>query len=465
MAEYVNVPEETDPDVLAQDAFEYLESKVPTWEPHDAQLDTWIISAVARMIATLKDTASDVRTGIFRWFGATVMQIAPIEAHAASSSTTWTLTDTAGHTIPAGTTLAIPNAAGELIPFETTAEVVVPVGQSETGKGEVPIQAVEPGQEGNGLGIAGTVCTLEDQYPWVQTGGILLFATTSGGVDEETDEAYLNRLVSDIRLMAIAPIVAENYAVIAKNITGVYRSVAINLYNPEVQAHTGDVATGSAIIKNLTEAFVKKLTVGTEVSGEGVPIGAKIITLEPATGGGQIVISVPGESTHATTALTFTGLFGQEKCVTVGVADENGNALSAPVKAEVKKYLEERREVNYLIFVVDPTYTVLDVEFEVVRWPGWEASDVQARCIKAIEEFLNPGIWGRPPFGDKTVWYNRPLVKVNDIITVLGQVQGVKDVNSVKMRRHAIGAYGTADITLTGVAALPKAGTLAGTVM
>jgi hypothetical protein len=307
------------------------------------------------------------------------------------------------------------------------------------------------------------VCTLEDQYPWVQTGGILLFATTSGGVDEESDEAYLNRLVSDIRLMAIAPIVAENYAAIAKNINGVFRSVAINLYNPEVQTHNGDVANGSAQIKNLTEAFVKKLTVGTEISGAGVPIGAKIISLQPTENGGQITISANAEATNAGTLITATGLFGQEKCVTVSVADESGNALSAPLKAEVKKYLEERREVNYLIFVIDPTYTTLDVEFEVVKWPGWESSDVQARCIKAIEEFLNPGSWGMPPFGDKTIWYSRPLVKINDIVTVLGQVQGVKDVNSVKMRRHAVGAYGTADITLTGVAALPKAGTLAGT--
>jgi hypothetical protein len=463
MAEYVNLPEETDPDVLAQDAFEYLESKVPAWTPSDGQLDTWLISAVARMIALLKDTASDVRTGIFRFFGATIMQLPPIEAHAASGNTSWTLLDNAGHTIPAGTTLAVPNAAGELVPFETTEEVVVPVGETTTGN--VPIQAVEPGIAANNLGKAGTVCTLEDQYPWVAEGGIVLNAPTSGGVEEETDEAYLNRLVTEIRLLAIAPITFENYATLAKNVSGVFRSVAINLYNPEVQVHNGDVANASAQIKNMTEAFVNKLTVGTEISGIGIPIGAKIISLQPKENGGQITLGVNATATNAATPITCTGLIGQEKCVTVSVVDQNGNALSEGVKSEVKKYLEERREVNYLIFVVDPTYTTIDVEFEVTHWAGWELAGISARCKTAIEEFLNPATWGLPPFGDKTAWYTREVAKVNDIIAALGQVQGVKDVNFVRIRRHAVGAYEAKDITLNGVAALVKSGTVGGTVV
>jgi uncharacterized phage protein gp47/JayE len=465
MSEYVNVPTETDPDVLAQDAFEYLESKAPAWAPNDAQLDTWLIAACARMIALLNDTASDVRTGIFRFFGATVMGLPPIEAKQASSTTTWTLSDTAGHTIPAGTTLAVPNAGGELIPFETTEDVVVPVGENKTAAGGVAIQAIEPGEEGNNLGKAGTICTLEDQYPWVAENGIVLVATTSGGVEEESDEAYLNRLVAEIRLMALAPITAENYAVLARNIGGVYRAVAINLYNPEVSVHTGTTKVGTAIIEGLTEVWIKEhVTVGTEVSGEGIPLGAKVTSLAEAAAG-KVTISANAESSKAGINITFTGKLGQEKCVTISVVDANGNALSGGVKAEVLKYLEERREVNYLLFVIDPTYTTIDVEFECTHWSSFEPAAVLTNCSKAVEEFLNAATWGLPPFGDKQIWYSRTVVKINDIIAALGQVQGVKDVNFVKIRRHAVGIYEAKDIELFGVAALTKPGTVGGVVV
>lgn len=464
MTEFVNVPTETDPDVLAQDAFEYLESKKPNWEPDDAELDTWMISACARMIALLNDTASDVRIGIFRFFGATVFQLPPVEARQASATTTWTLTDAAGHTIPAGTTLAVPNAAGDLIPFETTEEVIVPAGQTKTAAGGVPIQAVEPGSEGNGLGAPGTVCTLEDQYPWVAEAGIVLVAATSGGVEEESDEAYLNRLVADIRLMALAPITADNYATLARNISGVYRAVALNLYNPEVSVHTGTTKAATAVIEGLTEVWIKEhVTVGTEVSGEGIPVGAKVISMEPAAG--KVTMGVNAESSKAGINITFTGKFGQEKCVSIAGIDTKGNALSGGIKAEILKYLQERREVNYLIFVIDPTYTEVDAEFECTHWTGTEIATVQAACIAALEEFFDPSKWGLPPFGDQQTWYSRETVKINDVIAALGKVQGVKDVNFVRLRRHGVGSYEAKDITLNGVAALVKAGTLGGTVV
>jgi len=465
VAEYVNVPEETDPDVLAQDAFEYLESKQPSWTPSDGQLDTWMITAIARMISVLKDTASDVRTNIFRWFGATVFLLPPQEETSASVKSTWKLTDTEGHTIEAGTAVGVPNAAGELIPFEVAEDVVVPTGQKETAAGGVTLLAVNPGTEANGLGKAGTVCKLEDQFPWVEEpNGITLTEASSGGQEEETDEAYLNRLVSDIRLMALAPITFENYAVLARNIAGVYRAVAINLYRPTNNVHTGKVTNGSAVVEELTEAFIKEhVTVGTEVTGEGLPSGCKVISMEPAAG--KVTLSHNAESSHTGANYTFIGMWEQEKCVTVALVNEQGLAVSGAVEAEVKKYLEERREVNYIISVIAPTYTEIDVEFECKHWPGWEAATVKAACKAAIEEFLNPAKWGLPPFGDKLAWYSRELAKVNDIIAALGQVQGVKDVNFVKIRRHGVGAYEEKDITLTGVAALAKPGTIEGTVV
>ena len=390
--EFVNVPEETDPDVIAQDIYEYLQSKVATWEPDDAEPDTWMINAVARILATLKDMASEARIAIFRFMGAFIFNLPPLEATRAVVKTTWKLVDKLGHEIPPGTYVGVPTAGGQLIPFETINNVIVPIGNEETTAGQVELQAVEPGAEATGLGTVGTVATLEDQYPWVAVGGITLTAATTGGQNEENDSDYLNRLVEEIRLWAPMPITPENFSTIARNIPGVGRAVAINLYNP------------------------------------------------------------------------VTKTFGNAGTITLALENGEGAVATAPVKAAVLKYLEERAIAGMSIFVIDPTFEEIDVEYEVTLWPGWEEESAKARCNEAIQEFLNPVTWGLPPFGDRKTWYNREKVKINDLIAALGIVQGVKDVVKVKIRKHATGAYEALDITLEGVAPLTKAAEIVGVV-
>ena len=51
MAEYLDVPIETDPDALAEDAFDYISDQVPGWEPNAGNLEVWLIEALARMSA------------------------------------------------------------------------------------------------------------------------------------------------------------------------------------------------------------------------------------------------------------------------------------------------------------------------------------------------------------------------------------------------------------------------------
>jgi len=220
VAEYVNTPTETDPDALAQDSFDYLETKMAGWKPSDGQLDTWLIAAIARMIATLNETLTDVQTSIFRYFGAQVIGLPPQEAVAATANTTWKLEDSLGHTIPQETAVAITMPGGEKVPFETRATYVVLPGKAETGAGEVQIAALEPGKEGTNLGTAGTKIELLDQFAWVKETGIELTGATAGGQDAEEDGAYLNRLVAELRLQAPRPIIPNDFAELARTIPG-----------------------------------------------------------------------------------------------------------------------------------------------------------------------------------------------------------------------------------------------------
>jgi hypothetical protein len=51
MADYIYDPVETDPDVLQQEAFDYLTSRWPDWVPAESNLEAWMVAACARMVA------------------------------------------------------------------------------------------------------------------------------------------------------------------------------------------------------------------------------------------------------------------------------------------------------------------------------------------------------------------------------------------------------------------------------
>ena len=137
---YIRVPLETNPSDLAQDVFDYINGQAPDWIPSEGNLDVWIIRAMAQMASETRDLATDVQDDIFRYFGATLVGVQPIDATAAQGNTTWTLNDSNGHTISAGTTVGIIDANNNVIPFQVASDVTVANGQSATGAGQVIIK-------------------------------------------------------------------------------------------------------------------------------------------------------------------------------------------------------------------------------------------------------------------------------------------------------------------------------------
>lgn len=386
MTVYVNVPIETDPDALAQDAFDFLATKMPGWEPHDGQLDTWELVANARMAATLRDTASDVSTGIFRYFG-TLVNVPPLDAIAATGLTDWTLSDSAGHTIPDGTNVAITDQYGNSQGFTVVGDQVIPVG-SNTING-VPIVASQEGAAGN-VGSTGGPVQLIDTIAWVAS--ITLEQPTGNGQDAEDDATYLDRLVRNLRLLSPRVILPIDAAVFAQNTPGIWRALALDGYNP------ADSSSGNA------------------------------------------------------------------RMLTVAPIDENGNTVASSIHSSMLASLQATRESTFEFFAIDPTYTTIDVEWDVNAWPGVDHTSLATQINSAIAQFLNPATWGAPPFGDERQWINIPVVKVNDIIAAMRlYANGIMDLNSVTIRT-GVNAYAAADINLPGAAPLPRAGVVTGTV-
>ena len=227
MAEFITIPIETDPDELSQEALDYLASVIPGFNANAANLETWLVEATARIAAEVRDVASDVPPAIFRYYGATIAGLPPVDAAPASVVSTWTMIDAQGYTIPVGTQVAIAASGDSLIGFETIENVNVP--EDETVAVGVVLVAVEPGANGNDLTSAPLLIT-----PLDFVASITLDSTTGGGADAEADDVYLSRLRSELQLLTPRPILPRDFAVLARRIAGVDRALAVDGLIPDV---------------------------------------------------------------------------------------------------------------------------------------------------------------------------------------------------------------------------------------
>lgn len=227
MADYIEIPLETNPEAISAEGFDFVQAQIPGWLPNDANLETIIIEAVALMTADARDAASAVTYDIFRAFGKLV-DILPIEASYALATVAFAVINNAGYTIPAGTQIGIVITGDDIVGFETTTDTVIAPG-STTATG-VPVQAVEKGSDSSGLSATLTASML-DPLDYVTL--VDLEINTYGGVDAEDDAVYLNRLAGRLQLMTQHPILANDFAVYALDIAGVARAVALDGYNPD----------------------------------------------------------------------------------------------------------------------------------------------------------------------------------------------------------------------------------------
>lgn len=149
-------------------------------------------------------------------------------------------------------------------------------------------------------------------------------------------------------------------------------------------------------------------------------------------------------------------LTNQARTVTVVVADQDGHVLSTQAKTEVQNMLRALREVNFLVFAIDPTYTNIAVTASVVPVAGYDAASMQAEVVDALRNYLSPANWGTPmqggQFGDPYPWTNQTKVRYLEITTVINNVPSVDYIVSCTVNG------GTVDITMTGVGPLPNPG-------
>jgi len=384
---YIDIPIETEPVELADEAYAYLEAQVEGWLPSPGNLEAWVIESLAQIASELRELAALVPDAIFQFFGESIMGLPPYPAIQATGYTTWTAIDTKGYQVNAGSLVGItPPAGSDTYAFQVVYDFTIPAGQTVTAG--VEIRALEAGAAASG--ITGDVAML-DTLDFIDS--VTLDSPTTGGQDPETADAYLDRLSDLLTLLSPRPILPQDFAILVqRSIPQIARATAIDLYNPD------------------------------------------------------------------------TGETDCPRCVTVVVTDDQGEPVPPDIKQQADDLLQSQREVNFLAFIIDPTYTSIDVACTFTVWPGYLPDTVASSVQAALEAYLQPGQWGRPPYGDTSAvsWWNDQTVRYLELTDVVNRVDGVRYVVSLTFGPTG-GTQGTADVVLPGVAPLPRPGTITAT--
>lgn len=438
-------------------AIQRLMALRPGWVPNEGHLEVQTLEIVGRMVGEARSVASAVPRLIFRDFGRTLMNLPPVMAAPARVSSTWTAIDDAGYTVESGTLVMLRRSGDELVPFMVESNVVIPPGLTTTEPGAVTLVALEPGTEANALPIQ--ITNPADTLAWVAQDGVATTTLTTGGVDAESEASYLNRLAEELRLMTPRPIHAEDFAVLAKRVASVHRAMAVDGLNPG-RTVTGVTRTNaSAVLTKNPGGDFTAADVGRSVTGTGIPGGTTVLSYQSSV---QVTMSANATSGGVGT-ITLGNLTNQERTVAVAVVNDAGEAVSNQTKAEVAAYLDALREVNFVVIVVDPAFTVVDVavSFEPeddVSDPAALETDVEA----AINAWLSPATWGGgdedPPSWDATA----TSVEYLELATLINNVTGVKRITALTLNKSG-DAPGSVNVALTGVAPLPQPGVVAAT--
>jgi len=151
--------------------------------------------------------------------------------------------------------------------------------------------------------------------------------------------------------------------------------------------------------------------------------------------------------------------YGNERMVTIAAIDATGANVSSGTKTAIQTYLDNMREINFVVNTMDPNRTTINVTFTVVALPSFDHTIVANTIITAIENYLDPLVWGWEPVTDPDplIWTDDNVVRYNEMIALVDRQEGVKYVSALTING------GTVDVTMTGPASLPTAGTITGT--
>ena len=406
MADYVELALVDDPDALLEIGVNYMEAAIPGFVARPGNPETVLLEANSQIDAEVVQQAALVAPAVFAYAGAALFGIPPHAATPATTTATITFAaDTPASMVDAQSLLSVPHPSGEHVIFTTDTDVAAPQGG---GNVLVGVTALEPGTSANG---AFGVAELIDVVDGVQE---ITVNAASGGVDAESDEDYLDRLSDALTLLAPRPILPNDFATMARQVPGVGRTHAIDLYQPGTN---DNIAAGQP---------------GGPLNVEGSPVAAG------------------------------AGVSPVERCVTTVITGLDGQPPSQTLMHNVWTTLDGAREVNFLAYVIAPRYTKIDVQATVRAFPGYTSADVEQAAESMLATWLDPNNFAQAGStgGSEDVWAADTVARIYEAVDWLNRAAGVHYVVSVQLRKHGDAAWSNVDVPLPGVAPLPLVGDL-----
>lgn len=215
---------------------------------------------------------------------------------------------------------------------------------------------------------------------------------------------------------------------------------------PDAQIITSSLAVSSATVlasaaggldaETLT-AYLERLTDYVSLLRPGGVTGNDLAALARTVPG---VHRAVGIDLYDATA----GTYGHERTATVVAIDTLGYPFSSD---ELQAVLEAAREVNFVIYQGEPTFTPVTIEVQVHARPDADADDVHAQVVAAVTAYISPAVWGSTDYAPSS-WTERTTLRIFDVISAILTVPGVALIDSVAING------GTEDVTLAGPAAL-----------
>jgi hypothetical protein len=199
-----------------------------------------------------------------------------------------------------------------------------------------------------------------------------------------------------------------------------------------------------------TDAYLNRLSDELRLLSPRPILAADFSTLARRVPGVARALAIDGLDPVANT-------LGNERMVAVAVVDVAGAALSADVKAQVRSLLQARREVNFVVSVIDPTFTAISVAYVGQVLPGANTSTVTNDINAAVAAYLDPSTWAAD--SSPVEWRPKSTVRLFEVAALINSVVGFDFLTSLTLNG------GTADVVLTGRAPLPTPGTIGGTVV
>lgn len=212
-----------DPDTLYAGIVTQLQSAFPGWQPYPGHLETVIAQASAGEWADERTLIADMGSEAFAQWGRTTLGIAQIAAVAATISVTFTAVSAlVDRTIPAGTVVGPADTTGDDdLTFTLAADLLLEAGLTTA---SAILAATVAGSAPNQV-LAGPLQLLSN-ISWLT--GVTATAPVSGGVDAETDDAYLSRVQAEAQTTSTNAVHPIDFAILALSVPGVARAIAVD---------------------------------------------------------------------------------------------------------------------------------------------------------------------------------------------------------------------------------------------